>query len=111
MKIVYIAHPIGAPTKQGIENNLADLRRIVRKINLEYPDIVPFVPYYVDIVSMDDNNLSERARGMQNDMAILLSGVVDELWLTGNRISEGMTSERKIAYAKNIPVTDMINKL
>ena len=71
MKIVYIAHPIGAPTKEGIENNLADLRRIVRGINLNYPDIVPFVPYYADIVSMNDMIPAERERVIKNDTTIL----------------------------------------
>ena len=111
MKIVYIAHPIGAPTKEGIEKNLTDLRRIVRYINLRYRDVVPFVPYYADIVSMDDNVLAERERGIKNDIAILESGIVDELWLTGDRISNGMIAERSIAYIKSIPVIDMIGKL
>lgn len=111
MKIVYIAHPVGAPTKEGIENNLADLRRIVRKINLEYPDIVPFVPYYADIVSMDDNVLSERERGIKNDNAILRSGMIDEMWATGNRISNGMFAEMGIACLEKITFVDMINKL
>lgn len=111
MKIVYIAHPIGAKTKEGIERNLADLRRIVRKINLNYPDIVPFVPYYSDVVSMDDNVLAERERGIKNDKAILEAGFIDELWLTGDRISNGMTEERNIALIEMIPVIDYINKL
>ena len=111
MKIIYIAHPIGAPTKEGIEANLTDLRRIVRKINLEHLDVVPFVPYYADIVSMDDNVFAERERGIKNDKAILESGIVDELWLTGDRISNGMLSEQHIALIEMIPVIDMIRKL
>ena len=111
MKIIYIAHPIGAPTKEGIEANLADLRRIVRKINLEHPDIIPFVPYYADIVSMDDNVFAERERGIKNDKAILESGIVNELWLTGDRLSNGMIAERNIALVEMILVIDMIGKL
>lgn len=108
MKIVYIAHPIGAPTKEGIEENLADLRRIIRLINLKYNDIVPFCPYYADIVSMNDNVPSERERGMFNDKVILERGIVDELWLTGNRLSYGMKAERNIALSNNITVVNMI---
>lgn len=111
MKIVYIAHPIGAKTKEGIELNLADLRRIVRKINLEHNDIVPFVPYYADIVSMDDNILAERERGIKNDKAILEAGFIDELWLTGDRISNGMIAERNIALIEGVTVIDNIGKL
>lgn len=107
MKIVYIAHPISG----DIEGNLADLRRIVRKINLEYSDVVPFVPYYVDIVSLDDNNPKERARGIANDTAILKSGIVNEVWLTGHKLSKGMEAEVVVAIGLSIPVHDYINKL
>lgn len=107
MKIVYIAHPIGG----DIEGNLADLRRIVRKINLEYHDVVPFVPYYVDIVSLDDNNTEERARGIANGTAILKSGIVNEVWLAGQKISVGMQAEAAIAKELGIVVVDKVNQL
>lgn len=107
MKVCYIAHPISG----DIEANLADLRRIVRKINLEYPATVPFVPYYVDIVSLDDNIPAERERGIKNNTHIIQSGIVDEIWLTGNKISYGMKCEQQLANTLNIPVINLINKL
>ncbi len=107
MKIVYIAHPIGG----DIENNLADLRRIIRKINLEHPDIVPLAPYYADIVSLDDNVQSERERGIKNDNAVLSSGMFDELWLTGNKVSNGMKAEKALAEFLFIPVIDYTNAI
>lgn len=107
MIIAYIAHPISG----DIETNLADLRRIVRKINLEYPDVVPFVPYYVDIVSLDDTIPEERTRGIKNDMEILERGIPDEVWLTGPRISFGMDMECIAAREKGIPVIDKIGQL
>lgn len=107
MKIVYIAHPISG----DIEANLADIRRIVRKINLTFPDVVPFVPYYVDIVSLDDNMPEERQRGIKNDTAILKSGMVQEMWLTGPRISTGMAAEMELAMTLNIPVINKLNEI
>lgn len=107
MKIVYIAHPISG----DIEANLADLRRIVRKINLEHNNIVPFVPYYVDIVSMDDNIQEERLRGMDNDKAIIEAGFIEEMWLTGNRISGGMEQEIRLAQKMGIEVVNKIKGL
>lgn len=107
MKICYIAHPIAG----DIESNLADLRRIVRKINLEFPHIVPFVPYYADVVSLNDNDPDERERGIKNDLAILQSGLVDEVWLTGERLSFGMIQEKNIARQYFIPVIDKIGLL
>ena len=63
MKIVYIAHPIGG----DVENNLEKVRQIVRKLNLERQDIVPFAPYWLDCHALDDNNPQERERGIKND--------------------------------------------
>lgn len=107
MKIVYIAHPIGG----DIESNLKDLRRIIRKINLTFPDVVPFTPYYADVVSMDDNNPPERSRGISNDTEILRRGIPDEMWLTGSKISAGMQAEADMAKSMNMPVIDKTNKL
>lgn len=107
MKVVYIAHPIGG----DVESNLADLRRIIRRINLECPGVVPFAPYYSDVVSMDDSVASERSRGIQNDMEILQSGIVHELWLTGDRISSGMQAEKAVAELLGITVLNKINEL
>ena len=107
MKICYIAHAIGG----DVENNLEDLKRIIRKINIEQPDVVPFAPYFSDVVSLNDNIPEERERGFKNNFKILSSGVVDELWLTGNRISNGMEAEKLHAEIMGIPVMDYTNKL
>lgn len=100
MKIIYLAHPISG----NIESNLLSIRKLVRHINLTMPEVVPFVPYYADIVSLDDNDPIERARGIQNDTHILMSGIVDELWLCGPRISAGMRAEADVAALTNTPV-------
>lgn len=107
MKIAYIAHPIGG----DIQGNLSDLRRILRLINVTHSDVVPFCPYYSDIVSLDDNVPEERARGIANDTTILRSGLVHEMWLTGERISTGMSHEAAIAKEMGIPIIDLIGKL
>lgn len=104
MKICYIAHPIGG----DVEANLADLRRIIRKINFMFPDVVPFCPYYADIVSLNDNIPDERQRGIRNDTAILDSGIVEELWLTGGWISSGMKAEKALIERMGIRVVNYI---
>jgi len=106
MKIVYIAHCIGG----DVAANLADLRRIVREINLTRPDVVPLVPYYADIVSLDDHSPEERERGIANDMAVIRSGIIQEMWLTGPKLSPGMRAERQLAADMRIPVVDMIGQ-
>ena len=105
--MVYIAHPISG----NVEENLADIRRIVRKINLMWDDVVPFVPYYADCVSMDDSVEWERKRGIKNDHEVLESGIVNELWLCSDRISEGMKAEMEIAKKLKIDIVNCIGKL
>lgn len=100
MKVVYIAHPIGG----DVEGNLAEISKISRDINLNYHNILPFVPYYCDVVSLNDSNLEERNRGIKNNHYLLSSGVVDELWLYGPRISVGMEEEIHIARAMKIKI-------
>lgn len=99
-KIVYLAHPIGG----DVMGNIKKLTKIVREINLTHPDVVPFVPYLADVLSLDDKKPSERERGINNVIAILTSGVVDELWVCGSTISAGMKAEIALAFDLNIPV-------
>lgn len=112
MRIVYIAHPIGG----DIENNLASLRRIIRSINSYETHTVPFCPYYADVVSLNDNDPAQRARGLKNDIEILSrAGMVDELRLYGPTISPGMRLEIETAHYMGIPIVcssqDLYNQL
>lgn len=105
--IAYIAHGIGGE----VENNLADLRRIIKIINLTMPHVIPFCSYYADVVSLDDSIPEQRDRGIFNNSCILRSGVIDELYLTGSRISFGMQQEVHICKSLGIPVINLINQL
>lgn len=103
MKIAYIAHPIGG----NVKANLAKVRKIARHINMNEPDTLPFAPYYLDCVCLDDSDPGERSRGIKNDTYLLESGLVDELRLYGDRISNGMYDEILIALRENIPIIPM----
>lgn len=100
MKVVYIAHPISGDVK----GNLEKIRLIVRDLNLNNPDIVPFAPYWLDCFALDDTNPKERERGIQNDIALFNKGFIDEVWLFGDRISVGMKAEIELANQLGIPV-------
>ncbi len=103
MKIVYIAHPIAG----DVHGNVERILKIVKKINLTKKDIVPFAPYIPDVLAMDDSVPEERERGIKNDIQILRSGIVDELWVYGERISGGVAAEIDLAFELNIPVVIM----
>lgn len=98
MKIVYLAHPISG----NVQGNLKSIREYVRIINLQYPDIVPLVSYYADVVSLHDDVPEERARGFKNNFAVIER--CDELWVLGSVVSSGMSMEIKHAESVGIPV-------
>lgn len=112
-KIVYIAHAISGDTK----TNIRELLDILRKINLDQAKfgidcsgVVPLCSYLADVQCLDDTKVEERKRGIENNTAILESGIIQELWLTGATISFGMQEEVKIAKLLGIPVINYINK-
>ena len=100
MKIVFIAHPISG----DIKGNLEKVIKIVRQLNIERDDIIPFAPYWVDCHALNDDVPEERERGIKNDTEFFKRGVIDELWLYGDRISNGMQAEINLATKLNIPI-------
>ncbi len=103
MKIAYIVHPIAG----DVHGNVEKILKIVKQINLTRSDVVPFAPYIAYVLALDDNDPVERSRGIENNIAILKSGIVKELWVYGPRISEGMKAEIKLAFDLNIPIVVM----
>lgn len=102
MKIVYIAHPISG----DVQGNLDKIKGIIREINLTRQDIVPFAPYFIDCHCLNDFDAMERRRGIKNNTAYFTKGVIDEVWLYGHKISEGMEHEIALAESLDIPVID-----
>ena len=103
MRVVYIAHPIGG----DVDNNIQKVIKIIRTINLTENDIVPLAPYIESVYSLDDTKRKEKAKGIANNVALFRKGVIDELRLYGNRISDGMWDEIKLANELGIPITCM----
>jgi hypothetical protein len=100
MKIVYIAHPLSG----DIKGNLKKVSGIIREINLRWNNVVPFAHYFVDCYALNDNILTERERGIKNDVALLEAGFINEMWLYGDKVSNGMKHEIELAKRLNIPV-------
>lgn len=101
MKVVYIAHPIGG----DVEGNVKKVLDIVQKLNRSNPNIVPFAPYIVDVQALDDRIPSDRKRGFENNEA-LFKKCVDEVWIFGDKISNGMKQEIEWANELGIKVID-----
>ena len=107
MRIVYICHPISG----DIYQNHLKVRKIIRDLNMSNPDIVPFAPYLIDLLCMDDCIPEERARGIRNDEALFRAKFIDEVWLYGDRISIGMQHEIELANELGIPVISKSDKI
>lgn len=103
MKVAYIAHPIAG----DIDRNVNHILSICKDINLSEPDTIPFAPYLVDVMAMDDTVVEQRNRGMKNNAALFAKGFIDELRLYGPVISKGMQQEIDLAKQYDIPVISM----
>ena len=103
MKIVYIAHPISG----DITGNLNKICLIIRNLNLTEPDILPFAHYITDCHCLFDDVPEERERGIKNDIALMRAGFINEVWLYGDHISNGMIHEIELAKELKIPVIAM----
>lgn len=101
MKIIYVAHPISG----NVIGNLGKIISIVRGINLDHPNVVPLVPYFTDVLALNDSIPEERDRGIKNNTTILRRGFVDELWVYGDwQSSAGCRAEINLAVDLGIPV-------
>ena len=107
MKIIYIAHPISG----DLETNLVKVALIVQRLNLERMDIVPFAPYLVDCIALDDYIPTHRKRGIRNNREFFERKLIDEVWLYGDHISLGMHSEIALANKHRIPVHSKSDKI
>jgi len=102
-KTVFIGHPIGGDVK----NNTRKVLEICKAVHSK--EIIPVAPYLVSLEYLNDLVVEDRALGMEANHECFKRGFVDELWLFGDRISEGMKGE--IALARKhailiVPKTD-----
>lgn len=104
MKIAYIAHPVSG----DVDGNIEKILQIVKEINLTEPDTIPFAPYIVDCLALDDTIIEQRERGIKNNIALFKAGFITEIRLYGNKISRGMQAEKELAEFLNIPVIDYV---
>ena len=97
-KIVFISHPVRGDIKKNVESAIQIMKAVHTK------DILPLAPYLESMYYLDPGNSEDNDKGMEVDFEILRKRFVDELWLCGPRISEGMRTEIQICLEKGIPV-------
>ena len=100
--VVYLAHPVGAPDRDGIDANLARVRRWLRAIvdATDWSICASWMPY---VEALDEDRY--RARGLADDLACLER--CDAIVLVGGRVSAGMAIERDHAVTCGLRVIDL----
>lgn len=104
MKIVYVAHPVGAATAEGVQANLVKARRWLQWImrNFAVAVVADWVLY---CELLDDMNPADRAFGLVCDDALV--SACEEIWLVGGRVSSGMAREKGVAEGLGLLIRDL----
>ena len=97
-KLIFIAHPI----RGDITGNMVKVLAICEQIHKE--GHIPVAPYLVSLQYLNDEVVEDRELGVEANLVCFQRGFVDELWLYGDRISEGMKREIALAQELKIPV-------
>lgn len=95
-RVVYVA----SPYKGDVEANVMRAMRYCRFVI--HNGCLPIAPHVYLTKILDDNIADERRLGIELGLQLLV--LCDELWVFGNKISEGMTLELKLAQILNIPI-------
>lgn len=104
MKVIYLAAPLGAATREGIEANKARARRWIRWVYDHFDDVAVVADWIITCDVLDDFDPAHRARGLRMNAVIIPR--CDEFWMVGGRISNGMRGELEIAVAAHRWVRD-----
>jgi hypothetical protein len=91
--VLYVAHPLGAPDRAGLDANLARAMRWLSWLRRAFPDTTFVAPWIAAVAAgEDDADPRQREAGLVDADAVIprLDGVV----LVGGRVSSGMARER-----------------
>jgi hypothetical protein len=102
MPLVYIASPFAGDTARNIERAREYCRFAVCK------GYIPLAPHLHYPQFMDDGNAAQRKLGLR--FALILLGKCDELWVCGDRISDGMSREIAKAKRRGMPIRYLDSK-
>lgn len=109
-KVVYLIHPID--TVGTIEDNIISLSQIIKKINLNYPNVIPFCPYFADVSILDMSNKEQLNRAGNNDIEVCNRMQFDEIWVVGEyHMKKQKQIMMSMAVQFSVPVVDMVNKI
>jgi hypothetical protein len=105
MKLAFLAHPLGAPTRAGIHANLERAIRWYKwACDAFWPSHVFEATWMLNCQVFDDADDEQRLRGIERNFAALMR--CDSLWLVGGRVSSGMRDEAVFMAGIGKPIFD-----
>ncbi len=115
MKLVYLAHPLGAKKHDGSPDHLAMLKNRENAkrwykwaCDHYWPDHAFNAMWIMNVEVYNDADAVDRERGMQRNYAHIKN--CDALWLLGPRVSEGMEDEALFARRCGMPVYNLTSE-
>jgi len=106
MRHVYLAHPLSASTKEGIQKNIQFAKQWFRwACDNYYPSHCFNLTWVVNCEVYNDADKLDRERGMQRNYAHIARS--DELWLVGPKITQGMLDEATYARRSGLSVYNL----
>lgn len=96
LPLVYIASPFAGNTERNTERARGYCRFAVSK------GYIPLAPHLLYPQFMDDDDREARELGIF--FALVLLGKCDEIWVFGERVSEGMEREIAKARKRGLPI-------
>lgn len=96
MKFVYVCSPLRGDIETNVRRAHGYCRFVIQQ------GALPLAPHAVFTAFLDDTIPQERQLGMAFGLELMKR--VDELWVFGKRITEGMGAEIKRATERNITI-------
>jgi hypothetical protein len=96
LPLVYIASPFAGFTEQNIKRARGYCGFAVGR------GCIPFAPHLHYPQILDDSDKAQRELGIR--FALILLGKCDELWVFGDKVSEGMSREIAKAKRRGMPI-------
>jgi hypothetical protein len=102
-RVVYLAAPLTAPTREGIEQNRKNGARWAAFL-VEHFNVAVECTWIVLTGELEETP-ANRKRGLECDLALVER--CDELWMVGGRVSGGMQVESDHARKRGMRVVDL----
>lgn len=103
MRVVYLAHALSAPTREGIEANRARAARWATWIATTYR--VAVIADWIWMTGLLEETPANRSFGLACDLELVQRA--DEVWMVGALVSQGMKLDAIEAYRHGKMILDL----